>query len=122
MLITTKPVVDSLSGNMPQNISINKIEKGNLEGSNVVENEQKQQSKPETLKDKLSQAVDSLNEFLDITYKSSKFVLHEGLDRYYVQLVDKETEEVLKEIPPKKLLDSFYEMQKLLGMIVDEKI
>ena len=40
----------------------------------------------------------------------------------FLQLVDTQTEEVVKEIPPKKLLDAFYEMQKLLGMIVDEKI
>jgi flagellar protein FlaG len=29
---------------------------------------------------------------------------------------------VIREIPPKKLLDAFYSMQKFLGMIVDEKI
>jgi len=73
-------------------------------------------------KEKLEQAIDTVNEFLHINHNSSKFVLHDGLDRYFVQLVDTQTEEVVKEIPPKKLLDAFYEMQKLLGMIVDEKI
>lgn len=73
-------------------------------------------------KEKLQQAVDSLNEVLDIDQRKSRFVLHEGLNRYFVQLVDSETEEVVKEIPPKKLLDAFYEMQKLVGKIVDEKI
>lgn len=71
---------------------------------------------------RLKEAVDSINEFLEIHQKNSKFVLHEGLDKYYVQLVDSETEEVIKEIPPEKLLNAFYEMQKLAGMIVDEKI
>ena len=74
------------------------------------------------LKEKLQQAVDSVNEFLQLNHSASKFVFHEGLDRYFVQVVDTETEEVVKEIPPKKLLDAFYEMQKLVGMIVDEKI
>lgn len=73
-------------------------------------------------KEKLKQAVDSVNEFLQANHSASKFVFHEGLDRYFVQVVDTKTEEVVKEIPPKKLLDAFYEMQKLLGMIVDEKI
>lgn len=73
-------------------------------------------------KEKLQQAVDSVNEFLQMNHSESKFVLHEGLDRYFVQVVDTETEEVVKEIPPKKLLDAFYEMQKLVGMIIDEKI
>jgi len=73
-------------------------------------------------KEKLEEAVKSINEFLNTQQKASKFVFHEGLDKYYVQLVDAETEEVIKEIPPEKLLNAFYEMKKLAGMIVDEKI
>ncbi|MGE7842227.1 flagellar protein FlaG [Lysinibacillus sp. NPDC093712] len=76
----------------------------------------------EVSKDKLQNVVDTVNEFLQVNHNASKFVLHDGLDRYFVQVVDTQTEEVVKEIPPKKLLDAFYEMQKLLGMIVDEKI
>ena len=76
----------------------------------------------EISKEKLQHAVDTVNEFLQINHNASKFVLHDGLDRYFVQVVDTKTEKVVKEIPPKKLLDAFYEMQKLLGMIVDEKI
>lgn len=73
-------------------------------------------------KEKLQQAVETINEFLQVNHNNSKFVFHDGLDRYFVQVIDSQTEEVVKEIPPKKLLDAFYEMQKLLGMIVDEKI
>ena len=69
----------------------------------------------------LQQAVDSLNEVFEINKKELKFVYHDGLEQYYVQLVDSKTEEVVKEIPSKKLLDAFYEMQKLVGMIIDEK-
>ncbi|WNN76938.1 flagellar protein FlaG [Lysinibacillus capsici] len=76
----------------------------------------------EISKDKLQNVVDTVNEFLQVNHNASKFVLHDGLDRYFVQVVDTQTEEVVKEIPPKKLLDAFYEMQKLLGMIVDKKI
>ncbi|MFT9819918.1 flagellar protein FlaG [Lysinibacillus sp. NPDC056185] len=72
--------------------------------------------------DELKQAVNTVNEFLEVDHRRSKFVLHEGLDKYFIQLVDSQTEEVIKEIPPKELLDAFYEMQKQVGMIVDEKI
>ena len=75
-----------------------------------------------SLKEKVDQAISSINEFIIPLQTNSKFVLHEGLNEYYVRLVNSETEEVIKEIPPKKLLDAFYEMQKMLGMIVDEKI
>jgi len=76
----------------------------------------------EISKEKLQQAVDVVNEFLEINNSSSKFIYHEGLERFYVTIVNRDTEEVVKEIPPKKLLDAFYEMQKMVGMIVDEKI
>lgn len=76
----------------------------------------------EETKAKVQEAVDKMNEMLDVNNSASKFMYHEGLERYYVTVVDRETEEVVKEIPPKRLLDAFYEMQKMLGMIVDEKI
>lgn len=72
--------------------------------------------------DELKQAVNTVNELLEVDHRRSKFVLHEGLEKYFIQLVDSQTEEVIKEIPPKELLDAFYEMQKQVGMIVDEKI
>ncbi|MEA0554074.1 flagellar protein FlaG [Lysinibacillus irui] len=76
----------------------------------------------EETKAKVKQAVNTMNHMLEISNSATKFVYHEGLERYYVTVVDQGTDEVVKEIPPKKLLDAFYEMQKMLGMIVDEKI
>ncbi|MER2111875.1 MAG: flagellar protein FlaG [Solibacillus isronensis] len=73
-------------------------------------------------KEKMNKAIDSLNEFFTINNSELKFVFHEGLDTYYAQLINSETEEVIREIPSKKVLDVFYEMQKLVGMIVDKKI
>lgn len=73
-------------------------------------------------KTKVQEAVNKMNEMLEVNNSTSKFMFHEGLERYYVTVVNRDTDEVVKEIPPKKLLDAFYEMQKMLGMIVDEKI
>lgn len=73
-------------------------------------------------KAKVQEAVNKMNDMLEVNNSTSKFMFHEGLERYYVTVVNRDTEEVVKEIPPKKLLDAFYEMQKMLGMVVDEKI
>lgn len=67
-------------------------------------------------------AVNKLNEFMEVTNKNSKFIFHEGLEKYYVELVDAVTEEVVKEIPPKEILDAYYEMQKMIGKVVDQTI
>lgn len=64
-------------------------------------------------------AVNKLNEFMAHTQRNSKFAYHKELDRYYVEVVDAQTQEVVKEIPPKELLDAYYEMQKVLGKMFD---
>lgn len=76
----------------------------------------------EESKVKVQEVVEKMNKMLAVDNNTAKFMYHEGLDRFYVTVVNRETEEVIKEIPPKKLLDAFYEMQKMFGMIVDEKI
>ncbi|MDF2065809.1 flagellar protein FlaG [Bacillus sp. Cr_A10] len=88
----------------------------------IMQSEQKANEKESFPKDKVQKAVDALNEFMTVQNRNSKFVMHDGLDRYYVEVVDAETDEVIREVPPRKLLDAFYTMQKFLGMIVDEKI
>ena len=103
---------------------------GDITKSNVTENslrqimqaEQKANEKEIIPKEKVQKAVDALNEFMTIQNRNSKFIMHDGLDRYYVEVIDAETEEVIREVPPRKLLDAFYTMQKFLGMIIDEKI
>ncbi|GEM_PF-1897440 len=64
-------------------------------------------------------AVNKLNEFMEHTQRNSKFIFHGDLERYYVEVIDAQTQEVVKEIPPKALLDAYYEMQKLAGKIFD---
>lgn len=67
-------------------------------------------------------AVNKLNQFMETNNKNSKFIFHEGLGKYYVEIVDARTEEVVKEIPPKELLDAYFEMQKMIGKIVDKSV
>lgn len=64
-------------------------------------------------------AVNKMNEFMEHTQRNSKFIFHNDLERYYVEVVDAQSQEVIKEVPPKELLDAYYEMQKLAGKIFD---
>jgi flagellar protein FlaG len=73
-------------------------------------------------KEKLEEVVKGLNEFLQPSHTSIKFELHDELQEYYVQIVDERTHEVIREIPPKKLLDMYAAMMEFVGLIVDKKI
>ncbi|WP_017435659.1 flagellar protein FlaG [Saccharococcus caldoxylosilyticus] len=73
-------------------------------------------------KEKLEEVVKGLNEFLQPSHTSIKFELHDELQEYYVQIIDERTNEVIREIPPKKLLDMYAAMMEFVGLIVDKKI
>lgn len=73
-------------------------------------------------KEQLEHLVFLFNDFMKPVRTNLKFELHERLERYYVSVIDSETKEVIKEIPPKKLLDIYAEMAAFMGFLVDEKI
>jgi flagellar protein FlaG len=73
-------------------------------------------------KEKLEGVVEGLNKYLQQSQTALKFQYHEKLQEYYVTLVDEKTKEVVREIPPKKMLDFYAAMTEFLGLIVDKKI
>lgn len=73
-------------------------------------------------KEAVEQAIDNLNNFLEPVRRNLKFELHDKLEKYYVTVVDSTTDEVIKEIPPKQILDMYAEMAEFMGLLVDRKI
>ncbi|TWI59960.1 flagellar protein FlaG [Halalkalibacter nanhaiisediminis] len=82
----------------------------------------KEQRKDTNSTEMLDKQVESMNKLLDASMTSLKFNVHEDLKRTYVQVVNRETDEVVKEIPPEKFLDMVASMLKHAGLIVDERI
>ncbi|KYG91194.1 flagellar biosynthesis protein FlaG [[Bacillus] sp. KCTC 13219] len=120
---STVAINNSIVSSMPKVETVVKQGSEATTQINVPSIEQtKQQSSDDEIKVKVQEAVDTMNKMLEVHNNTAKFIYHDGLNRYYVTVVDRDTEEVIKEIPPRKLLDAFYEMQKLFGMIVDKKI
>lgn len=66
--------------------------------------------------------VDSMNDFLKTTDAQLKFVFHDQLNEYYVTIVNTATDEIIKEIPSKKLMDIHAAMKEFVGLLVDRKI
>ncbi|MCM3574103.1 MULTISPECIES: flagellar protein FlaG [Mesobacillus] len=73
-------------------------------------------------KEKMEGVVEGLNKYLMQSNTALKFQYHEKLQEYYVTLVDEKTKEIVREIPPKKMLDFYAAMTEFLGLIVDKKI
>lgn len=69
----------------------------------------------------LQKAVDETNRLIFKDDKRFEFKVHERTGRYLVKLVNKETDEVIKEIPPEKILDLIASIWDLVGILVDER-
>ncbi|MFA9558933.1 flagellar protein FlaG [Evansella sp. AB-rgal1] len=72
--------------------------------------------------DKLKDELNGLNQLLETQEKGLRFDKHEKLDRTMIRIVDKQTDEIIKEIPPEQFLDMISSMLEFAGLIIDEKI
>src|SRR5574344_333360 len=68
----------------------------------------------------MKQAVSDINKRLKNT--ECVFGIHEATNRVMIQIIDKDTKEVIKEYPPEKTLDLFAKALELAGLLVDEKL
>lgn len=92
-----------------------------------VEKAQRQAEKVQTenmqvKKQDVKDTVEKINEFIDPLQTNLRFVYHEDLNEYYVTVVNPATDEVVREIPPKKILDMYAAMNNVVGIVVDESI
>lgn len=63
----------------------------------------------------------SMNEFLKPTQTSLRYKFHEETNEYYVEVVNDVKNEVVREIPSKKLLDMYASMTEFIGILFDKK-
>lgn len=85
--------------------------------SNANQNENRQDEEREL--ENIKKAVDNLNKSMKNT--SAIYGIHEGTNRVTIKIVNKQTKEVIKELPPEKTLDMISRVWELAGMLVDEK-
>lgn len=76
----------------------------------------KRQPSEETMK----QALNDINKKLSNT--ECVFGVHEPTNRVTIQIIDKDTKEVIKELPPEKTLDMIAKAWELAGILVDERL
>ncbi|WP_373898286.1 flagellar protein FlaG [Haloimpatiens sp. FM7315] len=74
------------------------------------------------LKEKdIKDMVDGLNKLIDGASTHVEYEKHDKFNQYVIKIIDNDTKEVIKEIPPKKILDMVAKMCEMVGIIVDKK-
>lgn len=119
---TEKPAASesqSSSASVQSNYSVTAVESkhpdnnqsGNVEAQNSKDPTEKQvRTKIEYANNELKHAKTGLN-----------FKYHEATKRVSITVYDKDTKEVIREIPPEKSLDMLEKMWELAGMVVDDR-
>jgi flagellar protein FlaG len=79
-------------------------------------------TKEPVTKEKMEDVVHGMNEFMSTSNTHLKFEFHDKLQEYYVTIVDDRTQEIVKEIPAKRMLDMHAAMTEFVGLMVDKKI
>ena len=70
----------------------------------------------------LIEAIENANKALRGADKRFEFSIHEGTKEIMVKVINEETGEIIREIPPEKILDMVAKMWELVGILVDRKI
>ena len=123
--------VDSLSSQQLYNNNNNSS--GNIRTEKIKSNNNKtnKQTKPlqekkeynqQELEDEVRESVKDVNEIVDQVKEGLSFQIHEDTEELMVQVIDVNTEEVIKELPPEEMLDLKARIHEMVGILIDEKV
>lgn len=111
--------VESTKEEISSTIIINELmNNDNIQGKKAQEakSEEEKYNKKE-----LKKAVDEVNKFLIKDKTHAEYSVHEVFNRIMIKIIDDKTDEVVLEVPPKKLIDMVAKLCKLAGVIVDKR-
>ncbi|HHY15870.1 MAG TPA: flagellar protein FlaG [Firmicutes bacterium] len=85
----------------------------------IVEAREKAAVEEEVPREDLESAIERINGAMEFINKGLKFSVHEGAERIMVEVIDKATNEVIKEIPPRELLETLALIREMVGLLID---
>lgn len=77
--------------------------------------------KLEYTEEDLEKAIEKGNQSFKPHNRRLEFEPHDRTDRMMVKVVDTNTDEVIREIPPEKIIDMVADMLEMAGILIDER-
>lgn len=100
----------------PQSVVVTK-----LVGENASNSENKEKAQPYNEKE-LKKALDKLSGFLEDSSTRIEYQYHGKFrNDLMIKIVDKNTNAVILEVPPRKILDLVAKMMEMVGILFDKK-
>lgn len=86
-----------------------------------TKDQEKSNEKNSETKENLLLVTKELNKIMEYMTADLQFELHDGTGQLIVKLVDVKENKVLREYPPKEMLDRIAKMREYIGMLLDKK-
>lgn len=109
--------VEAQASSINEPVEIKKVDGSDKNGGTKSDSEQ-QERKPSD--NTLRQALKDMNKRLN-NNTIAEFGIHEGTNRITIKIKDKDTDEIIREVPAEKTLDLIQKAWELAGILVDEK-
>lgn len=103
--------------NMETDVKQTGVQISLVPNNNVQEEQQQSYSEGQVIN-----AIEHANNAFRMVSTRFEFSIHEDTKEIMVKVIDEKTQEVIREIPPEKILDMVAKMWELAGILVDEKV
>lgn len=80
------------------------------------------EERTQKLRAQLENEIDRLSRVTEAFHRRMEFLLHEEEKQITVQIMDQETETIIREVPPEEILDFVSRMQDMVGVFLDRYI
>lgn len=84
--------------------------------------QEKEKYNEEDLKEDVKESVEDINDIVNKVKESLSFQIHEDTEKLMVKVIDMNTDEVIKELPPEEMLDLEAKIHEMVGLLIDEKV
>ncbi len=99
-----------------------KSSKEPAKSQNALQRANKERNQDRNPDDSISKAIQEANKRIMGTDRYLSYSVHQGTKDIMIKIIDANTKEIIKEIPPEKNLDAIAKMWELVGIIVDKKM
>lgn len=72
--------------------------------------------------EQMENALQQINKTMEMYNTELRFSLHKESGEYYVRVINPKDDSVIREIPPKRILDIVAHVKEMLGIIIDKHI
>lgn len=119
---TVVPFRSNPSGEEPKVVNLKQVEKEQteeLEGKNEKELVESQKSNEEISQEMLDELANDIETLHSI---GLSFAQHKGSGRTMISVMNRDTDELIRQLPAENILDMAAKMEEMIGLLFDQKV